>query len=229
MGKIKILIGASAIILLQWATSATATVISVDWTGTVTGSGTPFPGIVDVGDSITGSWNYDSTAFGFLGGISGDYQTDHDSSFFINGLSGVFSNQQMTVINRTSGVDQIDTRKNSSLLQTYSGDLFSGFTPSGLQVRFTDSTGTVFSDLSLPSILNENDFDFLNDYGGASTSIAMSYLKFDIPGSGRSTVSFKIDSFSSNPISVPEPSILVLMFTGLFGLGIARRKSTNGC
>lgn len=237
MKRVKLIVG--LLLGLGFYGPAAATLIIIDWTGTV--RSTPFPGIVDIGDLITGSFSYDSTSAGYAGGVQAFYQTDHDSSFFVSGFSGTFSNQLISVINRTGDVDQIDSRLNSSVPLSYSGDLISGFSPFSLQVRFTDSTGAVFSDLSLPSVLNPSDFDFVNDFGGAS--LAISYLRFPIPGFGPDGIGFTMNSFSVSycdpfpgggstggcfpgpgPFPAPEPGTLALLGLGLAGLGVMRRR-----
>lgn len=55
-------------------------------------------------------------------------------------------------------------------------------------------------------------------------SVAGVYANPFLPGLGNSNLIEEVMFATFSPVSVPEPSIIALMFTGLIGLGLARRK-----
>jgi len=60
-----------------WTTSITASILLVDWTGTV--RGTPFSGIVDIGDTLIGSYSYDSPIAAVVSNpFTATYLTGHE-------------------------------------------------------------------------------------------------------------------------------------------------------
>ena len=122
---------------------------------------------------------------------------------------------------------------------TNSGFLFSLY-ESDVGVVHTVDNGLLFNEYStlLTDSLNEEflfgnvgsteqhwfgDAGFIDLNNGSSSIISFSVLLEDW-GSSRVLGKFTIDTVAN---VVPEPSILALMFTGLFGLGIARRRVAN--
>ena len=101
------------------AGSATAALINVTWSATVTRSG--IAGTVDPGDTITGSYIYDDTAPIIIdvGPIYRLYNTNHVSSFSVNGLSGSRTVGRIGVFDNVSNFDQFDSRGTAGV---YSGD-----------------------------------------------------------------------------------------------------------
>lgn len=84
-------------------------------------------------------------------------------------------------------------------------------------INFNDPNGQLFDGVLPPQTINfENalqrvgQFAFLVDTDGDGQRETRSYIGFDIS--------------SLNSAAVPEPSILTLMFAGLFGLSFARRR-----
>jgi len=76
-------------------------------------------------------------------------------------------------------------------------------------LRLSDSSQTVFSDDSLPTTLDLADFDLGFMY----------VLLFPQTNDFNTRVDATITSLTVTSTSVPEPSVLALMATGLFGLG----------
>ncbi len=183
--------------------TANAALVRVDWEGEVSRS---YLGVAAKGDTISGSFTYDNTTES-PPGFTGSYRDNHDSSFSLNGLNGTTSGNQILVYNDLSDTgDQFDSRNYSG---SYTGDLVAGYQVSQIFVRFTDSTGTVFSDRSLPETLNSADFDFR---GGS---------RIDLDGNGGS-VQFNVTGFTATII--PVPAAVWLFSSALAGLGWVRRR-----
>jgi len=184
---------------------AKAALVTVEWSGVVTSSAVA--GTVDIGDTITGSYSYDDSAYPSSSGpISTTYFTGHVSSFSVNGYSGSTTGNRVAIFNDYTNGDQFDTRSSTST--AYTGDRFQGQSVKQIFVRFNDSTGTALSDLSLRSDLNSADFDFLEE------------SRLDLQSSG--SVNFLITDFTMT--AVPVPAAVWLFGSALAGLGWMRRK-----
>jgi hypothetical protein len=205
MHRLSLIALVTTVAFLALAAPAGAVTVFVNWTGTVTAA----PVGINVGDTITGSYSYDTTApILETTSTTGVFGTYHDSLFMVSGLSGTFSNNLIRVFNDSSGRDQIDSSCSpggGTCVPSYLGDVLPG-TPIQLFVPFIDSDGSVFSDTSLPASLDPSDFE--NIFGGRIDLI------------GADPVRFSVDSFTA----VPEPSTLSLSALGLLGLTAARRR-----
>lgn len=198
---------------ITFSLTANATLIEVKWSATVTSSGVSR--VIDIGDTITGHYAYDDRSTTTWDTMSEyvTHNTMHSSYFSVNGLNGMRTENKIGVFNNRDEIgDQFDSRGGNwrHPRGEYTGDLLSGFSVSSIFVRFNDSTSRALSDLSLPSILDDANFDF----GQTSR------LNLD----DGSRVEFIVDSFTMSSAKVPEPSTFAIFALGMIGLASRRFK-----
>ena len=219
MNKLKMLLGVSALLC---GSASQATIIQIDYTGSVTSLGSALAGdVVDLNDTVQASFTYDSD----LG------STDSLLSFSIS-LGSLFTanlsgDESFTVQNdqqngsATLPADGLIVR--SDFTSTPLNGHTSGVMQFGLLRDNVD--GQLWDDTLLPDLsdwsnitladINNPDWHWM-DFGLTGTdSFADDQIRWDV------------DLFTVTDISsVPEPSILALMMLGLTGIGFAKRRKS---
>ena len=209
--KIQKSLGAAALSLILSST-ANAAIVTVDWSGMVTS--TPIDPVVAIGDAITGSFSYDNTTVGGipLGPTAFSYSTNHISSFLVNSLSGSRDDQNIVIFDNSGGADGVQSR---GLAGGYTGSTLASNSVTQIFIQFGDTSGAVFSGTTLPSTLNDANFDlksgFLSLSGFSSTA---------------DRINFNVTSFTTSVAPVPVPAAVWLMGSALAGLvGFKRKKA----
>lgn len=190
-----------------------------DFTGTITTVDVmqPLPEHlpeISAGDLFTGSlvYRFDPSLEDMDSDPSrGYYPTSHSYVLNFNGFT-VESNAIYvpTAIVNGAGGDSFGIYDFSPVMSPV-GDYYS----TDLDLSFGDSTGTAFSDDSLPAMIDATLFD------GGSLFFAIE----DSHGIGINWVYGSIGSITQYP--VPEPSTLLLSSLGLVGMGACFRKRFN--
>jgi hypothetical protein len=184
-------------------------------------------GGINVGDSFTGSFTYESTASG------GDIDADPNRGLYFFTPAG-FNTVSVTIDGltfdtnptQTSGADirnntMSTLSANTDLLNVFKGgpNLPAGWSvalpaSSLLQVAYLDAAGTALPNDSLPSSFSLADWDV----GAIFLSFAGNVT---FPGGNDNAVSIE---GTINFTPVPEPSGLLLMSTAAFALSLVRRR-----
>ena len=203
-----------ATIALSVATTARADLLTFSFTGTVDSVDAPLAATFSTGQSLSGTYTFDSTTVARAGSNSNfaAYDALTHVDFTVGGYSASSAGAQEIQVDNDPGAPFFDRY---SILSRASDGL-TGAAVAGLALdsfgfRLDDSTNTVFTDaLILPTTLNLADFNnrqffiFFNDSAGAP-----------------SVVSGTITSLRP----VPEPSALLLTVVGgISGLGLWRRQ-----
>lgn len=239
MEKLKVIIGASA---LLFSSFANASVISVgdsvfgsDSVTRDTESGLEW---LDVTLSVNRSYNEVSTQFGVGGDYEGwRYASGLEFEQLLYNYTGVDDSLPTLAEYYSEGADSIDELI-LLLGDTYNEYLLfiSGISSDEVQKGDIGDghhlTTGIIGDLSwgnyvlMAEIKDIHEFYFLNN-DPQSTKIPINTL--DESSShrwiqDRDIANHPYGSYLVRESSVPEPSIIILMFTGLIGLGLARRK-----
>jgi hypothetical protein len=194
--------------------------ITFNFSGAVTRVNPGLLGTFSIGQSIVGSYTFESTTPGQSfspGGIldpSITYYpsvlTAYSASFgsYTVGLGGTGSYNRTFVVNHDPG-SGADVYNVENVLP--SGATVAGLVPGSIFFSFNDNTGSALSNGSLPQTTDD-----LSAFG----FLAHGALDF-LAGGDLVRVEFLISSVST---SVAEPATLGLMALGLAGLGFVRRR-----
>lgn len=176
-------------------------------------------GTFAVGQSINGSYTFESTSVGESfspGGVLDPSITYYPSALksfdidFGSYASSLGSLNRIFVINdSTEGLNNGILKMDRYIVDTFfnAGATVSGLSPYSLFLNFQDNSGTLINDGALPltpSILSQ----FLPASGA---------LDF-VDGRANNRATFTISSISLSPVSVPEPNTYWLLVIGLVGL-----------
>ena len=211
-----------------------ADVVTFSFTGSITSvmeNSTPVFGIggIDLGDSFSGSFRYDTTKAGadLVGSAdTGLYRFNNpvvDSAS--NFVAVNIDSKQFGTPNTLTGVLFGDMRNNVVSNLSNTSDLFSVRTllptlPAGwsvtspaLTVAFIDPTGTAFSNDSLPTSFSVGSWQ--------QGSVLLSFGSVTFPGGSATNVSIE-GTILINPI--PEPSSILLFGSAGMGLLLVGRR-----
>ncbi|NKB22617.1 MAG: PEP-CTERM sorting domain-containing protein [Alphaproteobacteria bacterium] len=213
---------------------ASAAVITYNWTGSIKNIGGGGGGLptLSVGQAITGSFSYDTTASqtssGSGTGTSTANYTGIDSGSSINftvggytgsaniGDAGLVFDPRFYVTHNTlpSGFDRIRFHAPSVNSTTVGGVAASEF-----QLQLTDSSNAVFANSAPPLSLDLADFDstaLVSNFDGITISFDNGSQMF------ASVETLTLDSGGGGP--VPEPGALIVFGFGLAGIAAIRRR-----
>ena len=199
-----------------------ATIITGDYTGTVTALGDWLSGDgVDIGNEVTGSFTYDSD----LG------QTDSLSAFSVSIGSGFSASMDdggssWFRVNNDSYANPAD---GFTVGTSATSDLLNGYTADVMQfgVFRYNFQGQLWDDSLLPDLvdwgnitladINRADWRWM-DFGASSSEDPhyVDQIRWDVQ-------SFSYDATDSVN-SIPEPSTIILLAAGLLGLRMSSRK-----
>ena len=205
---------------ITWSGLLQASPVTFNFTGTVTYSiatpYVPWASPVDIGSNISGSISYESTLVGSPSGwLDSTYYTPSD--FLIADIGN--NHIEMTNIPEDMQSYVIYISNNPADLAgadrlTASVDRFYDYY---LRVEFTDPSGNVFSDISLPSQpIDINQFSIGEWWLYAPSSTYFFDAKSELIASGVLDVA-----------AVPIPAAIWLFGSGLLGLvGVVRRKKS---
>ncbi len=203
-------------ILLVFSHSATAAIIKVDYDATVDVIGTDLIAdtTVQIGDSVAGSFSYDTTSLGsgisFSISIAGVTLSSSNPTIFVQ------NNQQNGIAtNPADGLIVLGVIDSGALaLNSYDADYIQ------FGLREENSVLQLWDDTNLPD---------LSDWGLVTTTIinnpSWHFVSFDTPDNTGTLgeVRWSVDSFSVTQ-QVPEPVSLSLFALGMAGLGFTRRR-----
>ena len=221
MDKLKTLLGIS---VLLFSSASQATIIQVDYTGSVTSLGNALVGdVVNLNDSVQGSFTYDSD----LG------STDSLLSFSLS-LGSLFTAN----LSGDYGFNvQNDQQNGSATLPAdgfiVRGDFIStplnGYTSGDMQFGLLRDNvdGQLWNDTLLPDMS-----DWANITLADINKPDWHWMDFGLPiaeegAFGDDQIRWDVGSFTvTDASSVPEPSIFALMVLGLTGIVFTRRKAS---
>ncbi|MCI0733368.1 MAG: PEP-CTERM sorting domain-containing protein [Methylococcaceae bacterium] len=200
----------AGLLLIVPSKSIFAVPITINFTGTVNSVSSSLGGTFSGGQTLTGSYTFDSSIGARAGSTSSFAVFDalQSLSFSIGGYSASSLSSSEIQVDNDPGLPFNDRYAVvSRASQGLSGAMVGGFALDAFAFRLDDSTNSVFSDaLVLPTSLSLSSFDstafflFFVDTSGALQLV-------DGAITGLSTVS-----------QVPEPSTLVLLLLGLVGV-----------
>lgn len=202
--------------------SVNAALLTANYSGTLTDVPTELMPQFAVGQTVTGSYTFESTTTARAGSTS--------SAAFFDALTNA-SYSAGTYTATTTGAPEIQVDNDvagndrygvvSSVPNGLSGADVNGIPLLFASLRLDDSTGTVFSNaLVLPTMIDLNDFD--------SNEFILFFGAFE---ADTFVVSGELTSFEiTGPAVVPEPSSFFLASIGMVGLAVAgyrRRRARN--
>jgi hypothetical protein len=201
-------------LILIWGNLADvcASPVTVDFSGTVTqvnfDPDDPYGGTISFGTSLNGSFTFDSTAADAIADPStGSYSMAGPPYEFSMDIGGnIFNVSDSLSIGILNGfVDQY-----TIYAQTSSGELT-------MELFLEDEDGSVFSDDSLPGLLPDLNLFETRDFHLIRTVID--------PDTGGISQQDQIDGIiaPAAPVTVPEPSTMILLLPGIGGLSFFRQ------
>lgn len=201
--------------------SAQASLITVNFQGTVTsvdaGLGPPFAS----GQTLTGSYTFDSTASNLGDASHAVFDALTSLSFGVSGAgysASSIASQEIQIDNFPPDPDRYAVVSRASDGLTGAPDPVNGNALSLFTIRLVDSTNTAISDATtLPTSISLSSFD--------SKLFFIDFLAPGTPAPVILTVAGTIDSLSSS--SVPEPtSLAVWSVIAVLGIAFGGRRST---
>lgn len=203
---------------VNWAAmeGAQAAGITYYFEGDITSSGVPG---VTASDTIFGSFTYDTDATLFNTSTACKVYLGGAISFSIATGSGSFTGTRSAlepvVCNDNGGLgDSFGITNNTTAGDTASGSIGS-YDLSTAAINLTDTSGSVFSDRSLPTSIDLNDFDANKRTG----------VLFYVSGS-TAIINYNIAALSLAPLNaVPVPAAAWLFGAALGLLGWLRRRT----
>lgn len=209
------LVATACAIVLAGPRRACADLITYEFTGTVDGVDAPLAGSFAVGDSLSGTYTFDSTVAARAGSDStfAVFDALKNVTFTLNGFNGSSAGAPEIQVDNDPGGGNSDryglvSRSSEGL----SGTAPAGFLLDSFLFRLDDSTNTVFNDaLILPTNISLADF----------TSNRFFVFYKDTSGEGRLVTG----TFNTFGRSIPEPSSVALAgLGGLIVVGSVRRR-----
>jgi len=192
-----------------------AEAITVDFSGTVTYVYPALSGTFNTSQMISGSYSFDPA--------TADTNAAADTGVYLGALTGMSftvgsyavgssgTNNRISVFDNYAWSDADDyVVQNDSL----SGAALSGYSPFRVFLNLSDPTKTVFSSDALPLSPDRSNFQWATWELQFSTSASAS-LQF---------IRGDITSLSVASAPIPEPSTLLLIGSGLTGLGLVQRR-----
>ena len=205
--------------------NAHAKLVTVQFNGTVDFISSGATGLIDIGNSFSGSYTYETlTPDADASSISGEYiYAIKEMSFFVGDLyfsKGVdptpsFGTDSILIVNNGFGIDLDLYAAIVPVLDGADVGIFSA-NNFGFEMSLFDQTGTVYTNDSLPSDLNLASFQ--NSDPNLQPTLQ---LMFTNDGKKSTFSSANISSIST----VPVPASIWLLGTGLVGLiSLTKRK-----
>jgi hypothetical protein len=232
--KIKLLFG--ALLLLLVSGQVNAALVKVSFSGSITSFYIPIFNLSDsldnyfsIDDLVNGYFIYDTETPDSVPSSETGHYYAAINEFVINiGFFEASSTRaDIAIVNKPTDFTTIDTADNRGLV----GDTLGNNAVYDFNMLFSDSTGNLFSDDGLwQSGLDLTWFDSYYANFGFQGPSDVCWSPF--PGqtschTGQEFVYFSVDNILSTvvvPAPVPEPSILLLMLTGILGLGFTQRR-----
>jgi len=210
-----------ALSLIGFANSAQAALLTGNYSGTVTFVPTELSSEFSVGDTISGTYTFESTTAARAGSTMNFAAFDAltSASYTVGSYTATSAAAPEIQVDDVMNADRYGIVSRAS--EGLTGADVNGYSLSFASFRLDDSTGTAINNaLILPTMLDFNDFD--------SSGF---FITFGSVQNGFYTVSGELDSFEiTDPSAVPEPSTLILASLGGVGLiafGIRRRKQAG--
>ena len=159
----------------SYASITNAGMVTATYTGTVTSTNTGTVTIseVNVGDTVTGQYVFDDTATDELPSdpVNGRYEASQ-FSLTVNGFNYSSADNTIAILDNGvpgPGLPSVDLYEIVTSLGNTPGPSLSGLPPLQIDLIVVDTDTTVFSDDSLPTSLNIDDFEITNDQPTGTT------------------------------------------------------------
>jgi hypothetical protein len=189
----------------SYASITNAGMVTATYTGTVTSTNTGTVTIskVKVGDTVTGQYVFDDTATDELplDPVNGRYETSQ-FSLTVNGFKYSSGDNTIAVLDNGvpgPGLPAVDLYEIVTSLGNTPGPSLSGLPPSQIDLVIVDTDTTVFSDDSLPTSLNIEDFEITNDQPTGTTGGRIFFRSSSTGQTGE--IRFEITDISMNTSS----------------------------
>jgi hypothetical protein len=194
--KIRILF--LSIIFVLFSSLGNAKMITYQFNGTVTSTNTGSTTIqeVDVGDTVTGEFTYDTQGSDSMPSDpkSGLYPSE-SFSLTVKGYSFDASDNNISVTNDSvliEGSPPVDAFEVVSPLREVAGSSLSGLPPAQMDLVMIDSDATVFSNDALPASLNIDDFEIVSEVPYGTTGGRLIFQSLSNGQTGE--IRFQIDA-----------------------------------